>query len=51
MQVFATVVEQGHLSRAADKLDMSTSTVSRHLAELEGHLECGCSTAPRGGCP
>ena len=38
MQVFATVVEQGHLSRAADKLGLSTSTVSRHLSELEAHL-------------
>jgi DNA-binding transcriptional LysR family regulator len=38
MQVFAQVVEQGHLARAAERLGMSTSTVSRHLAELEAHL-------------
>jgi DNA-binding transcriptional LysR family regulator len=39
MSVFAQVVEQGHLTRAAERLDMSTSAVSRHLAELEAHLD------------
>ncbi len=39
MSVFAQVVEQGHLSRAAERLDMSTSAVSRYLAELEAHLD------------
>ena len=38
MSVFAQVVEQGHLSHAAERLGMSTSAVSRHLAELESHL-------------
>jgi DNA-binding transcriptional LysR family regulator len=36
--VFAQVVEQGHLARAAERLDLSTSAVSRHLADLEAHL-------------
>ncbi len=36
--IFAQVVEQGHLSRAAERLDLSTSAVSRHLADLEAHL-------------
>jgi DNA-binding transcriptional LysR family regulator len=36
--VFAQVVEQGHLSRAAERLGISTSAVSRHLADLEAHL-------------
>jgi DNA-binding transcriptional LysR family regulator len=36
--VFAQVVEQGHLSRAAERLGISTSAVSRHLADLETHL-------------
>src|SRR4030095_7196472 len=36
--VFAKVVEQGSFARAADRLDMSTSAVSRHVAELEAHL-------------
>lgn len=39
MTVFARVVEQGSFARAADKLDMSTSAVSRHVAELEAHLD------------
>jgi DNA-binding transcriptional LysR family regulator len=38
IQVFAQVVEQGHLARAAERLGMSTSAVSRHLSELESHL-------------
>jgi DNA-binding transcriptional LysR family regulator len=36
--VFAKVVEQGHLSRAAERLGLSTSAVSRHVADLEAHL-------------
>ncbi len=38
MQVFVKVVEQGSFARAADQLDMSTSAVSRRVAELEAHL-------------
>ncbi|MBS0322046.1 MAG: LysR family transcriptional regulator [Proteobacteria bacterium] len=38
LAVFAQVVEQGNLARAADKLGLSTSAVSRHLAELEAHV-------------
>jgi DNA-binding transcriptional LysR family regulator len=38
ISVFAQVVEQGHLSRAAERLGLSTSAVSRHLADLEAHL-------------
>ena len=37
--VFAKVVEQGSFARAADRLEMSTSAVSRHVAELEAHLD------------
>jgi DNA-binding transcriptional LysR family regulator len=36
--VFAKVVEQGSFARAADRLGLSTSAVSRHVAELEAHL-------------
>src|SRR4030095_3091521 len=36
--VFAKVVEQGSFARAADRLGVSTSAVSRHVAELEAHL-------------
>jgi len=39
MSIFAQVVEQGHLSHAAERLGLSTSAVSRHLAELEAHLD------------
>lgn len=38
IRVFAQVVEQGHLSRAAERLGLSTSAVSRHVADLEAHL-------------
>lgn len=39
MSVFAKVVELGSFARAADRLDLSTSAVSRHVADLETHLQ------------
>src|SRR5262245_28483024 len=36
---FARVVEAGSFARAADRLGMSVSAVSRHVAELEAHLD------------
>jgi len=39
MQVFAQVVEAGSFAKAADRLGMSTSAASRHVAELEAHLQ------------
>lgn len=38
MRLFATVVEAGSLSAAADRLGIAKSAVSRRLAELEGRL-------------
>ena len=38
MTVFVKVVEQGSFARAAERISMSTSAVSRHVAELEAHL-------------
>jgi DNA-binding transcriptional LysR family regulator len=38
MHVFVKVVEQGSFASAATRLDLSTSTVSRHVADLEAHL-------------
>jgi len=38
MQVFSQVVESGSFARAADRLNLSTSATSRHVAELESHL-------------
>src|SRR5579859_4441874 len=38
MQAFLKVVEAGSFVGAADKLDLSTTTVSRLVAELETHL-------------
>ena len=38
LTVFARVVELGSFARAAERLDLSTSAVSRHVAELEAHL-------------
>lgn len=39
IQVFAQVVETGSFAKAADRLGLSTSAASRHVAELEGHLQ------------
>ena len=39
MNVFVKVVEQGSFARAAERMDMSTSAVSRRVAELETHLD------------
>ena len=39
VSVFAKVVEQGSFVRAAARLELSTSAVSRHVADLEAHLE------------
>ena len=38
MQVFCKVVEVGSFAGAAERLDMSTSAVSRQVAQLEGEL-------------
>src|SRR3954470_23822543 len=38
MRVFAKVVEQGSFARAAQAMDMSNAVVTRHVADLEGHL-------------
>jgi len=39
MQVFAQVVEAGTFAKAAERLAVSTSAASRHVAELEAHLQ------------
>ena len=39
LATFAKVVEQGSFARAADRLSVSTSAVSRQVAELEAHLD------------
>src|SRR4051812_20896934 len=39
MQVFAQVVEAGSFAKAAERLGLSTSAASRHVAELEAHLQ------------
>jgi DNA-binding transcriptional LysR family regulator len=39
IQVFAQVVESGSFAKAAERLGFSTSATSRHVAELEAHLQ------------
>jgi DNA-binding transcriptional LysR family regulator len=39
MRVFAQVVESGSFSGAADRLGVSPTAASRHIAELESHLQ------------
>jgi DNA-binding transcriptional LysR family regulator len=36
---FVKVVETGSFARAAERLDVSVSSVSRHVSELEAHLD------------
>lgn len=38
LQVFAQVVESGSFAKAAERLKLSTSATSRHVADLEAHL-------------
>src|SRR6266508_524992 len=39
IQVFAQVVESGSFAKAAQRLGLSTSAASRHIGELEAHLQ------------
>src|SRR5437868_5882983 len=39
LQVFSQVVESGSFAKAAARLNLSTSAASRHVAELEAHLQ------------
>lgn len=39
MQTFARVVETGAFARAAERLGLSTSAVSRQVSDLEAHLD------------
>lgn len=39
MQAFVEVADRGSISRAADKLGLAKSVVSRRLSELEARLE------------
>jgi DNA-binding transcriptional LysR family regulator len=39
LQSFAKVVESGSFARAAERLSLSTSALSRQVAELEAHLD------------
>jgi DNA-binding transcriptional LysR family regulator len=39
IQAFAQVVESGSFAKAAERLGLSTSAASRHVAELEAHLQ------------
>ena len=39
IRVFAQVVESGSFAAAAEKLGLSTTATSRHVAELETHLQ------------
>jgi DNA-binding transcriptional LysR family regulator len=39
IQAFAQVVESGSFAKASERLGLSTSATSRHVAELEAHLQ------------
>ena len=38
MRVFCSVIEAGGFAPAAERMGLSTSAVSRHVAQLEAHL-------------
>lgn len=38
LMIFACVAEEGHFSKAADRLDIPSSTLSRRILKLEGQL-------------
>src|SRR5258708_9720760 len=39
IQVLSKVVESGSFAKAAERMGLSTSAASRHVAELESHLQ------------
>src|SRR5450432_4007201 len=39
LTAFARVVESGSFARAAERLDVSVSSISRQVSELEAHLD------------
>src|SRR5262245_57849723 len=39
IRAFAQVVESGSFAKAAERLGLSTTAASRHVAELEAHLQ------------
>src|SRR5258705_9374565 len=51
IRVFAQVVESGSFAKAAERLGLSTSATSRHVGELEAHLQTRLlnRTTRRGG--
>jgi DNA-binding transcriptional LysR family regulator len=48
--IFAAVVREGSFTRAADKLELSTSQVSKCVNRSSARWAPGCSTALRAGC-
>jgi DNA-binding transcriptional LysR family regulator len=50
LMIFAKVVEANSFSKAARRLSMPTSTVSRRIAELEAQLASVCSNGRHGAC-
>ena len=39
LKSYAQVVESGSFARAAERLDLSTTAISKHVADLEAHLQ------------
>ena len=50
LRSFITVVEEGSLHRAAERLHLSQSTLSRQMKALEGELGGNCLSAPAPAC-
>ncbi len=49
MSIFAHIVEQGSVSAAAEKLELSKSVVSQHLKILEQELGASLLSAQHAG--
>jgi len=49
MEAFVAVVETGNFSATADKLDVSSVMVGKHIRQLEELLALACSSAAHVG--
>ena len=48
IQAFVLVAELGGFSRAADRLHLTQTALTRRIQKLEAYWPCACSTARRG---